>query len=66
MGYKIPDQINPRDMKMVGDVIVNTSIIDLRELQEYLRFTYGVELIIHTPAFEPPTYPAGCAAPKGE
>ena len=50
---------------MIGDVIVNTPLIDLRDLQEYLRETYGVELIIKTPVDDPPNYVAGYASAKG-
>jgi hypothetical protein len=62
--FKFPNEINPRDMFMLGDVIVNTPLIELRHLQEYLRLTYGVELIIK--ATEPSNYPEGYAAAKGE
>lgn len=59
-----PESINPRDIKMIGDVIVNTPLIDLRDLQEYLRETYGVELIIKTPVDDPPNYQIGYASAK--
>lgn len=63
-----PKTIDPTDIKTIGDVIVNTPLIDLRDLQEYLRQTYGVELIIKTPVDDPPSYVVGYAggAQKGE
>jgi len=43
-----------KDVKALGDQLVNLSVKEVKELAEYLKETYGIEQSVAAPIYHPP------------